>query len=59
MTNREAYEQTCREAEKFREIIDVLRKYRLCMYDEGKILKICDEKTGRLLLARRIKKVEE
>ena len=52
MNNREAYEQTCREAEKFREIIDALRKYRLTMYDDGKTLTIYDEKSGRKLLKR-------
>lgn len=55
MTNREAYEQTCREAEKYREIINVLRKYRLCMFDGGKTLTIYDEKSGKELLKRRAK----
>lgn len=55
MNNREAYEQTCYEAKQFREIIDVLRKYRLCMFDSGKTLTIYDEKSGKELLKRRAK----
>lgn len=58
MTNREAYEKTCEEAKRYRELISLLQKYKITLFDEGKILHICDEPSGRLLLARRIKKKE-
>lgn len=56
MNNREAYEKTCEEAEKYRELTRTLQKYNLVIYDSGSFLEISDEHSGELLFARRIRK---